>query len=1301
MPNQNTLAAIGLLLVTCHFVSAETPEVAPTMLPRIPLKSPEEAASTFDVRPGFRLELVATEPLVMDPVAIAIDENSRAFVAEMRDYSERRSEHLGRIKLLRDSDGDGKYDHADVFAEDLPWPTAVCCWDGGVFVVASPDLLYLKDTNGDDRADVRAVVATGLGSLAEKLNVQALPNSMQWAPDGRIHLALGGNPSKLVNVAVSTQPPLELRGQDVSFDPKRFDFRAEPGGGQWGMTFDESGRKFICSNSRHIQQLVFPLYALETIPGLASAAVDIAEDGPQAEVFRASPVESWRTLRTQWRVTGVTPGLIEGGGRASGYFTSACGITIYQGDAYGPEFVGNAFIADCGSNLIHRKVLSGEVRMRAMRAVDEQTREFVASGDNWFRPVAMSNGPDGCLWVCDMYREVVEHPWSLPEPIKKHLDLNAGNDRGRLWRIVPEGFISKSLPKLGELSDDTLVETLNHRNVWHRLTAARLLYERAAANTTRIWREAPLPLVAAVAQSEKVPWTDVLSNRSGDSLATALDVMARTSRDRELSPEIAIQIAKAAASDSLKLRFQAALVLPRLDAKVRNAALQSLCRKPTTADLRNVIVALAGDDALSLWQASVSQEQSEGEELSSELAALIGKRARKEEVTQVLSTMSFKEHGSIEQLRILADGLRASGKSLSEFAPAAMIESLKRGAFEDLYDAKASREERVRAIEALAILGSEDDGVKIVGAINPESSREEGDAVIDAVDRLQPPKLGSLLLQLMARAPASSRGRVIELWRSRKALIPELLTAVSSGTITKQTLSATDIAALRRRDDPNVAKQVTELFGEVGTREAAWEMYRPALSKPASMLAGKSIFQAKCMTCHRKQGEGNAIGPDLDAVATAGKEKVLGNILEPSREITAGYAAAAVETHSGEVATGIIAAESGGDITLRIPGKGIRKFAKQEIADFQRLPKSLMPEGIEAGLSIQDMANLLEYLTTPVAATVRRLPLTQYRTGDGKIAAIENKDQWEIRRTAILTAMQEIMGKLPGDDQRVNLDPKVIEEVDCGTYVRRLITIMTDKNCALPCYLLIPKKQLELKAAPVNAVLCLHPTEDRIGHQVVVGLGGKPHRQYAAELAEQGYVTIAPAYPLLANYQPDLAKLGYVSGTMKAIWDNRRVLDYLDTLSYVKPGEYATIGHSLGGHNSVYTAVFDERLKVVVTSCGLDLYVDYKKGDITGWTSTRYMPRLLAYKGRVQDLPVDFDEIIAAVAPRAMYIVAPLKDDNFRADSVDRIVANVQPVLKLFDAETRLLVEHPDCAHDFPDPSREAAYKFIADHLGK
>lgn len=333
-----------------------------------------------------------------------------------------------------------------------------------------------------------------------------------------------------------------------------------------------------------------------------------------------------------------------------------------------------------------------------------------------------------------------------------------------------------------------------------------------------------------------------------------------------------------------------------------------------------------------------------------------------------------------------------------------------------------------------------------------------------------------------------------------------------------------------------------------------------------------------------------------------------------------------------------------------------------------------------------------------------RLPrdnLLVYRGPDGKPAPVKTALDWAKRRADVVRGMEAVMGKLPGDAKRCALDVKVEEEFDGGTYVRRLITYSSEPGGSVPAYLLIPKDVLDgKKKAP--AVLCLHGTNNVIGHGVVVGLGDTANRAYAMELAKRGYVTLAPNYPLLAKYQPDLKKLGWESGTLKAVWDNMRGLDLLASLPFVDHSKgFGAIGHSLGGHNAVYTAVFDDRLKAIVSSCGLDSYLDYYNGDPKnwdperGWCQTRYMRKLADYKGRLADIPFDFHEMIGALAPRHVLIIAPKKDSNFRADSVDRIAAAARPIFKLYGYENRLRVEHPDCAHDFPPDMREAAYKLF------
>jgi len=325
-------------------------------------------------------------------------------------------------------------------------------------------------------------------------------------------------------------------------------------------------------------------------------------------------------------------------------------------------------------------------------------------------------------------------------------------------------------------------------------------------------------------------------------------------------------------------------------------------------------------------------------------------------------------------------------------------------------------------------------------------------------------------------------------------------------------------------------------------------------------------------------------------------------------------------------------------------------------------------------------------------ARLDRNQLLVYREGYGATRPVRSVRDWEKRRAEIVRGMEAVMGPLPGRTMRCSLDLRVEKESECGTCVCRDISYASEPGSRVPGWLLIPKLALaEKQRCP--AALCLHPT----------GPVGVP--DYARELAGRGYVTLTPNYPLLGRYEPDLKALGWESGTMKAIWDNMRGLDLLDSLPYVKHGKYGAIGHSLGGHNSIYTAVFDQRIAVVVSSCGFDSYLDYYGGDPKnwqperGWCQTRYMPKLASYAGHLEDIPFDFQEMLGALAPRPVFINAPLGDINFRWQSVDRVVAAALPVYRLYGKPENLHLEHPNCGHEFPEAMRQMAYRLLDERL--
>ena len=309
---------------------------------------------------------------------------------------------------------------------------------------------------------------------------------------------------------------------------------------------------------------------------------------------------------------------------------------------------------------------------------------------------------------------------------------------------------------------------------------------------------------------------------------------------------------------------------------------------------------------------------------------------------------------------------------------------------------------------------------------------------------------------------------------------------------------------------------------------------------------------------------------------------------------------------------------------------------------------------------------------------------------------LRNKEEWNRRRFDTLKNLQSVMGDLP-EKSSAPLDMKILEEERVGTITRRKITFVSEVFATGPdrvsAYLLVPAGSQSRKTA---GVLCLHQTT-KIGKGEPAGLGGKPDLHYALELAQRGYVALAPDYPNFGGYEFDPYARGYASATMKGIVNHRRAIDLLQSLPEVDPQRIGAIGHSLGGHNSLFLAAFDDRVKVVVTSCGFTSFSKYMKGDLTGWSHKGYMPRIAERFGRdPKQMPFDFSDILIVLAPRAAFINAPLRDDNFEVSGVRDCVATALPVYDtIFHAKGRLRALYPDSAHEFPPAVRRIAYQFL------
>ena len=981
-------ALSALLLGSSLSLTAAEPTVTSNDLPRIPAVEPKDALKTFQVKKGFHIELVACEPNVVSPVALSFDERGRLFVVEMIDYSERREElpHLGRIRMLEDTDGDGVFDKSTIFADNLPWPTAVFCYDGGIFVGATPDILYLKDTDGDGKADVREVVFTGFAEGMERINVQAMLNTFIWGLDNRIHGATSSDGGMIKSLKHPEAKLVNLHGRDFVIDPRTMTMTAEAGGGQHGLSFDRSGRRFACSNSDHIRLFMYDDRYAARNPNytMPAALLSIAVDGPAAEVYRISPEEPWRVIRTKWRVSGLMSGPIEGGGRSAGYFTGATGTTIYRGNAFPPEFLDNAFLGDVGGNLVHRKILlPNGAALKAQRPPDEEKVEFAASKDTWFRPVQFANAPDGTLYVIDMYREVIEHPWSLPDNLKKFLDLNSGNDRGRIYRIVPDGFKQPRLPRLDKASTSELVATLENPNGWHRDTAARLLYERQP--------KAAVPLLVKLIEKSKSPLARMHALYALDGLGALKEaqVLAGLKDSDAIVREHAIKLSEKlfpngvpsekllakleelADDTDIRVRYQLAFTLGEVKGSAKIAPLATIAKRDlgsswTRAAILSSLAEGAGELFVKLSADAKTGDSKAGQDFLRQLVMLVGAKNKTEEVEQALAFIA-KGHQpalSFALVRALGDGLQRGGSSLAKAG--ANLKDIFVLANKVASDDQSAEAARVQAIQLMGLTSFEESGQTLASLLALNQPQAVQLAAIATLARFTDPQVGPELAKRWDTYTPRVRSEALSVLLAKTDRATALLHAIEAGTIRPSALDTTQTRFLREHRDQNIRQLADKVLAAkpATTRQQVIDAFMPALNLKGDPAHGKKIYEERCVSCHRLGGEGHALGPDLVTVKNSGPEKMLVNILDPNREVQPAYVSYLVETKDDESLIGIIANETATTVTLRQAYSKEDVIPRSKIKKMQSQGQSLMPEGLEAGLAPKDFADLLRYIET-------------------------------------------------------------------------------------------------------------------------------------------------------------------------------------------------------------------------------------------------------------------------------------------------------------------------------------------------
>ncbi len=961
-------------------------------LPRYPAVEPKEAPGTWQVKKGFKMELVANEPQVRDPIAVCFDERGRMFACEMIDYSEMRdvTPHLGRISMLEDKDGDGFFETSQVFADDLPWPTGLTWANGGLYVGATPDIWRFEDKDGDGKAEVREKVYTGFGTGLKILNVQGLMNSFQWGQDNRVHvLAGGGNRGKIKCLKRPELPEQELGGRDFWFDPLTHEFGLELGGAQYGMSFDNYGRKFGCSNSDHLQYWLYDDRYATRNPyyDMPPSRRSIAVDGGAAEVFRLSPDEPWRIIRTRWRIAGVVKGAVEGGGRVSGYFTGATGTTIYRGDAYGPEFVNNSFSGDAGGQLIHRKQIryaEDGINLVGERPADERGFEFAASKDTWVRVVNFANAPDGCLYVCDMYREVIEHPWSVPDEIKKHLDLNNGNDRGRIWRIVPDKGVERKGQKvtLASASTEELVKALGHTNGWHRDTAQRLLYEKQD--------KAVVPMLKArltqdASELEKIHALNALAPLTAEDI----DVVERALTDssaqvREkallLSSRIKGQAKVTAAVNALgmdsspRVRFTYAMLihkffegLPGITGTTPDARQADMLEKYGSNPLMlSAILSSEGTDPLQVLEILATPGRPAlNDSVAEALLSMIGQQKQDKALAFAIKLLSAPgTSATLHQsgLKALAAGLRRGGSSIAKVDTEGKLAAVFTLAA-TLAQADAREAVRVDAISLLSLATREQGQAALTVCLGADEGERVQVAAVKALSELAGKESTASLLGAWKGFKPQARTVTLSILLSRDDGALALLEAMGSGP-TPTDLAASQVQDLIKHKNAKVAALAKTVLKSVipPSREEVVKTFAPAVALKGDAKAGQNHYISRCMACHQANGMGIEVGPNFTTVKTKGRDALLTAILEPHKEVASQYIAYTVNTKDGQTVQGVITADDASSMSLKMMGGAAVTLQRANIKGSSSTGQSLMPEGLEGGLSVQDMADLLSFI---------------------------------------------------------------------------------------------------------------------------------------------------------------------------------------------------------------------------------------------------------------------------------------------------------------------------------------------------
>lgn len=916
----------------------------------------DAASAGLSVEKGFRLEVAAAEPMVSRPVAIAFDENNRLYVAEIPDElaAGGRKPSLGRVRLLDSPDANGRFRNSTVFAQDLSWPSALACYAGGVFVAVGKEIVYLKDTDADGDADVRKIVFTGFGGT-NTLGGDLLLNSFNWGLDNRIHAATAGL-GGAVSIADLPGEPLPLKDSDFSFDPRTLRVVLEDGCGEQGLAFNSSGRRYVSAPGYPLRLAMAERRYWVRNPSYLRAAPFSDVMNPATAVFPHEPAETARHPAAEPKQT--TPVWLK----------AARGTTIYRGHLFPTNYAENAFICDPEAHVVHRVVLQENgLTVVGTRAAAEKVGEFLGSAEPSFRPVQAANGPDGALYIVD----------------------SRDADRGRIYRIVPENFTRPEPVKLGASRNYDLVAALADANGWHRDTAARLLFERrdptALPLLSNMVFNAQLPLakihaLAALAGmgalqephvtralQDKDPRVRVQALRAAELLAT-----------NGVFPDAAWARLKMLSSDtSLLVRYQAAftigasrrpdkglLLAQLLSRDAANPWLQSAVLSALNDTAGNLCLILAGDRRF--------RNDPSGLNFLQRLSGAIGLRGRMDEVGQVLGAINQSKLEPLQAFSLvtsIGEGLHRTRSSLALVDPQAVLQGLYSTALLTAVDVTVAEPVRTEAVKLVGVspytYADTSDWLLLIA--NPQPLQSLRAAAVSTLGKYDDPRVVPALLERWSGFTPLLRRHAIETLTSHQTRVPVVLDAIERGAIPIADVPSPVLNFFRTYPDPAVSQKALKLFGPVmTTRPAVIAQYAPVLRMNGVPARGRDIFNLRCAECHALGGgAGRFVGPDLAGARVNGRTHLLKAILEPSAEVSPDYFTCIMQTQAGEVFRGVKAEESPLSLALLRASGQSAVWARGAINSLTTQPWSLMPDGLEQGMTHQNLADLLDFLMNP------------------------------------------------------------------------------------------------------------------------------------------------------------------------------------------------------------------------------------------------------------------------------------------------------------------------------------------------